>query len=195
MTTFLSNIPTPEETPGVHRSSRVKFQTKPDYIPSMSGNNYEKVNTQVKCVETLHPYAHIFLCLKLIEEVPEATAFIMTQLFLKSGMKRWKVKGQESAKSNMKQMYFRDTYKPKHYIYMNEDQNNSILESHMFLKENRYGTIKGRTVEGVNKQRGFITKEYYSSLTVSTESVLLSCIIDSEDKRDFAIIDIPNASI
>ena len=48
VTTFPANICTPEETPGVRRLSRVKFQTKPDYIPSVSGNKYETVDTQVK---------------------------------------------------------------------------------------------------------------------------------------------------
>ena len=49
----------------------------------------------------------------------------------------------------------------------------------MFLKENRDGTIKGRTVAGGNNQRDFITREYSSSPTVSTEAVLLSCIVDA----------------
>ena len=34
-----------------------------------------------------------------------------------------------------------------------------MLDSHMFLKENRSGEIKGRTVSGGNKQRDFISKE------------------------------------
>jgi hypothetical protein len=52
----------------------------------------------------------------------------------------------------------------------------------MFLKEKRDGFLKGRTVAGGNKQR-------------DTEAVLLSCIIDAEEGRDVAVIDIPNAFI
>ena len=48
---------------------------------------------------------------------------------------------------------------------------------------------------GGNKQRDYISKEDASSPTVSTESVLLSCIIDAEEKRDVAVIDIPNAFV
>jgi hypothetical protein len=40
-----------------------------------------------------------------------------------------------------------------------------------------------------------VTKEESSSPTVSTESVLLTSIIDALEKRDVAIIDIPNAFI
>jgi hypothetical protein len=74
-------------------------------------------------------------------------------------------------------------------------QRQTILESHMFLKEKRDGSIKGRTVAGGNKQWDYISKEDASSPTVATESVLLTCIIDAEEGRDVAVINIPNAFI
>jgi hypothetical protein len=70
-----------------------------------------------------------------------------------------------------------------------------VLESHIFLKQKRDEKIKGRTVAGGNKQRGYIFKEDASSLAVATESVLLSCIIDAEEERDVAVVDIPNAFV
>ena len=60
VTIFSSKTATPEETPGVRRSSQVIFQTKPDYTPSISGNQYETVNTRVECEQTLHPDSHMF---------------------------------------------------------------------------------------------------------------------------------------
>jgi hypothetical protein len=65
----------------------------------------------------------------------------------------------------------------------------------MFLKLKRDGKIKGRAVAGGNKQRGYISKEDASSPTVAMESVLLSCIIDAEEHRDLAVVDIPNAFV
>jgi hypothetical protein len=65
----------------------------------------------------------------------------------------------------------------------------------MFLKLKRDGKIKGRTVAGGNKQRDCISKEDASSPTVATESVLLPCIIDAEEHRDVAVVDIPNAFV
>ena len=50
-------------------------------------------------------------------------------------------------------------------------------------------------MDGRNKQRGYIYKEHASSPTVASESVVLSCIIDAEEGRDVAVIDIPNAFI
>jgi hypothetical protein len=65
----------------------------------------------------------------------------------------------------------------------------------MILKEKRDGTIKGQAVAGGNKQRDYISKEDASSPTVATESVLLTCIVDAEEEREVAVIDIPNAFI
>ena len=95
-------------------------------------------------------------------------------------MKRWKVKGRAEAKSDIKQLHFRDTFRPKHYRYIYEYEKNIILKSHMLLKGKRDGTIKGRTLSGGNKQRGLITKYDSSSPTVSPEAVILYCIIYAE---------------
>jgi hypothetical protein len=65
----------------------------------------------------------------------------------------------------------------------------------MFLKEKRDKTIKGRTMARGNKQHDYVSKEDISSPMVSTESVLLSCIIDAQEGRDVTITDIPNAFI
>jgi hypothetical protein len=67
------------------------------------------------------------------------------------------------------------------------------LESNLFLKLKRDGTIKGRTVAGGNRQGGFITKEDATSPTVTTESILLTAVIDALENRDVAVVDIPNA--
>ena len=50
-------------------------------------------------------------------------------------------------------------------------------------------------MDGGNKQRDYISKEDSSSPTVSTEAVLLTCIVDAEEERDVVTIDIPNAFI
>jgi hypothetical protein len=65
----------------------------------------------------------------------------------------------------------------------------------MFLKQKWDGNIKGRTVAGGKKQQDYISKEDASSPTVAMESVLLSCIIDAEEERDVAVVDILNAFV
>jgi hypothetical protein len=62
----------------------------------------------------------------------------------------------------------------------------------MFLKQKQDGNIKGRTVASGNTQRDYISKKDDISPTIAMESVMLSCIIDAEEERDVAVVDIPN---
>ena len=131
----------------------------------------------------------------MVRDEPDAVAAIMTQLSLKAGMKAWGPKARDAARAEMQQLHFRDTFKPHHYKDLTMDHRKRILESHLFLKLKRDGTVKGRTVAGGNKQRDYISKEEASSPTVSSEAVLLTCIVDALERRDVAVIDIPNAFI
>jgi hypothetical protein len=200
----LETQPAPEADviPGVRRSARTRFQTKESYIPSISGSSkYAYAVAQLELQEEaqydylLHPDAHMFHQDTSDRCDPDVVACIMTQLSLKAGLKAWGTEAKEAVHSEMKQLHFRDTFKPMHWRDLTHQQRQTILESHMFLKEKRTGKIKGRTVAGGNKQRDYISKEEASSPTVATESVLLTCIIDAEEHRDVAVIDIPNAFI
>jgi hypothetical protein len=70
----------------------------------------------------------------------------MTQLLLRAGLKEWGNKAFAAAQSEMKQLYWRHTFKPKHWRELTHTQCQTVLESHMFLKEKRDEKIKGRTV-------------------------------------------------
>ncbi len=48
---------------------------------------------------------------------------------------------------------------------------------------------------GGNKQRGYIDKEESSSPMVTTESVVLTPMVDALEERKSAIVDVPNAFI
>jgi hypothetical protein len=78
----------------------------------------------------------------------------------------------------MKQLHFRKTIKPNHWRELSQVQRQTVLESHMFLKQKHDGKIKGITVDGGNKQSDYISKEDASSPISVMEAVLLSCIIN-----------------
>ena len=82
-----------------------------------------------------------------------------------------------------------------HWHKLTKKQNAQILESHIFVEEKRDGTIKARKVIGGNKQCDYITKEDVSSPTVTAEAVMLTCVIDAQENRDVAVVDIPNAFV
>ena len=78
---------------------------------------------------------------------------------------------------------------------MSKNEYDKVLESHPFLKQKRYQSIKGRMVTGGNKKRGHIDKTDETSPTAALEPVLLTSTIDAKEGRDVAIIDIPNAFV
>jgi len=182
-----------EPVPGLRRSTRVKTATT-RYAPSMQGSKYSYAAAQLS-EGVLNPDAHMFGQYDFYQSEPDIVAAIMTQLSFKAGMKEWGEQAREAAHAEMKQLHMRDTFKPRHWKDLSTQQRKTVLESHMFLKQKRDKSIKGRTVAGGNKQRSYIPKEDASSPTVCTEAVLLSCIIDAEEERDVAVIDIPNAFI
>lgn len=64
----------------------------------------------------------------------------------------------------------------------------------MFLKRKRCGTAKGRGCADGRKQRRYIAKEDASSPTDATEeSVFSTALIDAEEGREVAVVDIPGA--
>ena len=78
---------------------------------------------------------------------------------------------------------------------LSKTEYDKVLESHLFLKQKRDQSIKGRMVTGGNNQRGKIDKTDATSPTAALESVLLTSTIDAKEGRDVAIIYIPNAFV
>ena len=117
------------------------------------------------------------------------------QLTLKAAIKMWGNEAKYAAEAEMKQLHWQNTFKPVRWSELTSKQKETVLESHIFLTKKRTGEIKGRTVAGGNKQRGYIQKEDASSPTVATESVILTSIVDAIEKRHSAVIDVPNAFI
>jgi hypothetical protein len=161
----------------------------------MTGSKYSYAVTQLETQGVLNLDAHMFVQEDFYQAEPDVMAAIMTQLSLKAGLKEWSDQAFTAARSEMKRLHLRNKCKPKHWRELSQVQRQTVLESHMFLKQKHDGKIKGGTVAGVNKHRDYISKEYASSPTVATEAVLLSCIIDAEEGRDVAVVDIPNAFV
>ncbi len=172
-----TNKPTRQVVP-TQRPTRKRKQVQ-NYVPSMSGKTYEYSATQ----------------LSSSKHEPQIVEMVLTQLTLKAAINKWGLKATCAAEAEMKQLDWRNTFKPVKYSELTDRQKETILESHIFLTEKRTGKIKGRTVAGGNKQQGYIEKEDASSPTVATESVILTSVVDASENRHTAVIDIPNAFI
>ncbi len=95
----------------------------------------------------------------------------------------------------MKQLHWENSFMPMHWKSLTAKQRKKVLESHIFVDRKQDGLLKARQVAGGNKQQGYVTKENASSPMVSSEAVMLMCVMDAIKKRDVAVVDIPNAFI
>jgi hypothetical protein len=112
------------ETTGLRRSTRVKIQPKL-YEPTMTGLKYSYAVMQLETHGVLHPDSHMFVQEDFYQSDPDD----------KSGLKKWGDKAYAAVTSEMKQLHFRNTFRPKHLSKLWKTQCQTVLESHMFLKE------------------------------------------------------------
>ncbi len=125
----------------------------------------------------------------------DLVGMVMAQLFMKAAIKKWGEQAQFAISKEIKQLHWRNSYKPHHWHALSKKQKEQVLESQIFVEQKRDGTIKARKVIGGNKQHDYITKEDVSSPTVMAEAVMLTCMIDAQEERDVAVVDIPNAFV
>jgi hypothetical protein len=95
----------------------------------------------------------------------------------------------------MQQMLDQTCFVPIEKKNLSEIQKRRALESLIFLSEKKDGTVKGRYCANGSTQRSYMEREEVASPTVSTESTLLTAVIEAEEGRDVATCDIPNAFI
>ena len=70
----------------------------------------------------LHPDLHMSFFQHMVEQEPDTVAAIMTQMSLKAGLKAWGKQAHNAAYMEMKQLHFRDTFRPLHYKALSNEQ-------------------------------------------------------------------------
>jgi len=129
--------PVPTEIEGVDilLSPRPQRVRKPPtrLVPSFKGKSYEStVATQIEGVHTqkvIHPNDQMDQQHALI------TYYCMTHLSMNAGLKRWKTKGESAVSDKLKQLHFRDTFEPLDPKTLSRQEQNQVLELHLFLKQ------------------------------------------------------------
>jgi hypothetical protein len=129
-----TQVAQPMEIAGLRRSTRVKIQPKL-YKQTMTGSKYSYAVTQLETHGVLHLDSHMFVQEDFYQSDPDVVAHIMTQLSLKSSLKQWGNKAYAVVMSEMKQLHFCNTFRPKHWSKLSKTQCQAVLELHMFLKE------------------------------------------------------------
>jgi hypothetical protein len=117
----------------------------------------------------------------------------MTQYSLKKGIKKFKKVGEAAVSKDLLQLHMRETFTPKNTKELSSEQKRGGLESRMFLKEKRDGTIKVRACADGRKQQEKADPGAATYPTVTLESVLITSTIKAFENREVAVIDIPGA--
>jgi hypothetical protein len=192
----LSQDPAPPLQGMAARNARVRKPPE-KYVPSMQGKKYAVALSQIaECLKESNNWMALAqMSVKLmspsVHRKADIVGMIMAQLSMKATIKKWREHARYAILKEMKQLHWHNSYKPKHWHDLSKKQKHQILESHIFVEEKQDGTIKARKVIGGNKQREYITKEDVSSPTVTAEAVMLTCVIDAQENRDVAVVDIP----
>ncbi len=169
------------------------------YVPCIKGDKYAIELTQIT---SLLQGSKGALCMaqRLVElmgkglhRCADIVGMVMAQVSMKAALKKWGKAAAQVITIKMKQLCWRNSYKPMHWHELTQAQKKNILESHIFVEEKQDGKIKARKVVGGNKQQDYITKEDVSSPRVSAEAVMLTCVINTFKDRDIAVTNIPYA--
>jgi hypothetical protein len=114
---------------------------------------------------------------KVLHRCADIVGMVMAQVSMKAALKKWGNAAEQAITIKMKQLHWRNSYKPMNWHELTKAQKEHILESHIYIEEKQDGKIKARKVVGGNKQQDYIMKEDVSSPTVSAEAVILTCVI------------------
>ena len=124
----------------------------------------------------------------------EAHQFIQTYS-LKSGLKKFKERGEAAAMKEMRQLHERVVFEPIRVADMTELERKRAMESLIFLTEKHDGTVKARTCANGSTQREYMERDDAASPTAMTESILITATIEAKQNRDVMTADIPNAFV
>jgi hypothetical protein len=83
----------------------------------------------------------------------DIVGMVMAQVSMKAALKKWGKTPEQAITIKMKQLHWRNLYKPMHWHELTQAQKEHILESHIFVEEKQDGKIKARKGVRGNKQQ------------------------------------------
>lgn len=109
------------------------------------------------------------------------------------GIKRYGEKAVEAVLTEYAQLNEKGVFEPIFVDKLTTKQRKIVLNLITMVKRKRCGKVKGRACADDRKQRKYISKEDSTSPTVHLESLILSIIVDTYERRDIATADIDGA--
>ena len=114
---------------------------------------------------------------------------------IKQGITRFGAKGKAAAEKEILQLHNRKVFAPILLYEITSTEKKRAMNSLIFLIEKRDGTIKARACANGSMQRSYVERDKASSPTPSTETLMITSVIEANQRRDVVILDIPNAFV
>jgi hypothetical protein len=182
------------QQPALRRSNRVSKSSQDSiysYLQARDENTEEYSGENVPVIAMIKCHINEKMAAMSGEE---AYGFIQTYS-LKAGLKKFGEKGSDAATKEMKQLHDRKVFKPIMTSELTTQERKRAMESLIFLTEKRDGRVKVRTCAKCSIQRDYIPREDAASPTASTESFLITGVIEAKQRREIMTLDIPNAFV
>ena len=113
---------------------------------------------------------------------------------MNAGIKKFKAKGEAGVTKELTQMHDMNVFRPIEVESLTYDEKKKALLSLMFLKEKRDSSVKARMCADGRKQKdGTWSKQDTTLLTVATELMFITAVIDAHEGHDVACFNIPGA--
>jgi hypothetical protein len=123
----------------------------------------------------------------------DKTKGISTQWSLRQGLRFYPEETKKATITELSQLHQMNVFQPIHKSSMTRQEIIGTLNTLTFIKRKRCGRVKARTCADGRPQRSLFQKWESSSPTVRTESVLITSLIDSYERRRVGVYDIPGA--
>ena len=121
--------------------------------------------------------------------------FFPQQYILGKGLKVFGMEGHPACKMELKKMYKRNCFKSIVVAELTRQERVRAQEGLMLLTRKRSGSVKGRLAYNGKATRDWISKENTSSPTVGTDIIMMTCAVDTFERRDVMMSDVPNTFI
>ena len=119
--------------------------------------------------------------------------FIFTQMSAKAGIKKHGQRAIDALLKELTQLDNQDTFDPQDASKLTPQQKKAALRSVNVIKEKRCGKLKGRSCADGRPQRTLYDKSETASPALSVDALIMSLVIDAQERRKVITADIAGA--
>ena len=108
-------------------------------------------------------------------------------------MKKYGKLAEHATEKELAQIHHMNAFQQLDASKLMEEETKDAVASSIFLTEKRDGTLKARQCTGGRKQWERMPREESASLTMLTEGIFITSVIDAKESMKVAVVDLPGA--